>query len=41
MKELEVPKCEIKMGEIEGKGQPAKFYCYEIKSIYSEFNEAT
>ncbi len=31
----EVPKHEIKMGEIEGNWQPAKFYCSEIKLIYS------
>ncbi len=40
-KDPEVPKREIKMGEIEGNRQPAKFYCCEIKSIYSEFNEVT
>ncbi len=31
----EVPKREIKMGEIEGNWQPVKFYCSEIKLIYS------
>ncbi len=31
----EVPKCEIKMGEIKGNWQPAKFYCSEIKLIHS------
>ncbi len=30
-----VPKREIKMGEIEENWQPAKFYCSEIKLIYS------
>ncbi len=33
----EVPKREIKMGEIEENWQPAKFYCSEIKLIYSTF----
>ncbi len=31
----EVPKCEIKVGEIEGNWHPAKSYCSEIKLIYS------
>ncbi len=31
----EVPKHEIKMGKIEKNWQPAKFYCSEIKLIYS------
>ena len=30
-----VPEREIKMGEIEEIWQPAKFYCSEIKLIYS------
>ncbi len=33
----EVPKREIKMGEIEENWQPAKFYCSEIKLIYSTY----
>ena len=31
----EVPKREIKMGKIKENWQPAKFYCSEIKLIYS------
>ncbi len=31
----EITKRETKMGEIEGNCQPAKFYCSEIKLIYS------
>ncbi len=34
-KDPDVPKCEIKMGEIEENWQTAKFYCSEIKLIYS------
>ncbi len=34
-KDPKVPKREIKMAEIEENWQPAKFYCSEIKLIYS------
>ncbi len=37
----EVPKREIKMGEIEKNWQPAKFYCSEIKLIYSTCDSGT
>ncbi len=35
-KDPEVPKHEIKMGEIEGNWQPEKFYASKIKLIYSK-----